>query len=116
MDRMTANQQRMAYAKICVEIEASLEIPRFIEVELRNGSIATITVDIPLLPQKCSHCCIFSHTDKSSPRKPTEVKVWVPKQPLKQDPALFERQTQGDICKEQNAEQNTSMSIERSLR
>ena len=34
MDRITPNQQRLAYAKVCIEVEASMEIPKFIEVEL----------------------------------------------------------------------------------
>ena len=30
MDQITASQQRLAFAKICVEIEASMEIPKSI--------------------------------------------------------------------------------------
>ena len=71
MDNITANQQQLAYAKACVEIEATLEIPCSIEVELKYG--------IPWLPAKCSHCCIFGYRDKTCPKRPVEpiiAKAW----------------------------------------
>ena len=82
MDQIPAGQQRLTYAKICVEIEASKNIPKSIEVELGNGSVISISVEVPWLPPKCSRCCIFRHVDKSCPCKPIAVvaKVWKPKQ------------------------------------
>ena len=47
MDRITANQQRLAYAKVCVEVAADKEILRSIRVKLRNGTYATIHVEVP---------------------------------------------------------------------
>ena len=47
MDRITARQERLIYAKICVEIEASLKIPRTIEIVTGNGSIVSISVEMP---------------------------------------------------------------------
>ena len=47
MDRITARQERLTYAKICVEIEASLKIPRTIEIVTGNGSIVSISVEMP---------------------------------------------------------------------
>ena len=81
MDRITANQQRLAFAKICVEVDASMEIPKFIEVKRRNGSMITIFVDVPWWPSKCSHCRIFGHVDRSCPKKANiaSTKVWIPK-------------------------------------
>ena len=73
MDRITAGQQRLSYAKIYVEIEASKEIPKSIEVELGNGSVISISVEVLWLPPKCSRCCIFLHVDKSRPCKPVAV-------------------------------------------
>ena len=37
MDKITISQQRLAFAKVCIELEAGMEVPRSIEVELRNG-------------------------------------------------------------------------------
>ena len=81
MDRITANKQRLAFAKICVEIEASLEIPKIIELEMGNGSIVSAHVEVPWYPPKCSRCSIIGHIDKACPYKPVETvaKVWKPK-------------------------------------
>ena len=45
MDRITASQQRLAFAKVCVEIEVSMEMVRSIEVEVRNGSTVHVMVE-----------------------------------------------------------------------
>ena len=81
MDRITASQQRLAFAKVCVEVEAAKDIPKIIEVERRNGSIIPVGVEIPWMPMKCSTCCIFGHCDKECPRKLVQAtaRVWVPK-------------------------------------
>ena len=80
MDRITASQKRLAFAKVCVEIEASKEIPSSIGVALRNG-IVQVNVITPWLPMKCSTCCVFGHGDKFCPQKTESVpeKVWMPK-------------------------------------
>ena len=69
MDRITANQQRLSYAKVCVEIEVNKEIPRSIEVELRNGRTVSVMVEVPWMPAKCSQCRIFGHGEKICPIK-----------------------------------------------
>ena len=61
MDHITANQQRLAYAKVCVKVEATKDIPRCIEVELRNGNCLQVIVEIPWMPSKRSHCRLFGH-------------------------------------------------------
>ena len=68
MDRITTNQQRLAYAKVCVEIKDTMDIPRFIEVELRSGTFVSVNVEVPWLLVKCSQC-IFGHGDKSYPKR-----------------------------------------------
>ena len=85
MDKITASQQRLAYAKVCVEIEASLDIPGNFDVKLWDGSLVSVYVDIPWLPTKCSKCSIFGHGDKVYPKNTLEAetsnptKVWIPK-------------------------------------
>ena len=37
MDKITANQQRLSFAKICVEVKATRPIPRSIEVVMKDG-------------------------------------------------------------------------------
>ena len=83
MDRFTANQQRVVYAKVCVEVEASKDIPRCIEIELRDGARIPVMVDLLWSPAKCNQCAIFGHDDKGCPNKQAgtsnQVKVWMPK-------------------------------------
>ena len=81
MDRITASQQRLAFAKVCVELEASMEVIRSIEVEVRNGKTVHVSVEYPWMPLKCSLCGIFGHGDNTCSRKIETVsrKVWVPK-------------------------------------
>ena len=87
MDRITASQQRLAFAKVCVELEASMEVIRSIEVEVRNGKKIHVTVEYPWMPLKCSHCGIFGHGDKTCYPKmePISGKVWVPKKVDKEE-------------------------------
>ena len=47
MDRYTASQQRLAFAKVCVELGASKEVIRSIEVEERNGKKIHVSVEYP---------------------------------------------------------------------
>ena len=79
MDRITANQQKLSYAKVCVEIEVTKDIPRSIEVELRNGRTMSIMVEVPWMHAKCSQCRIFGHGEKFCPMKQGITKVWKPK-------------------------------------
>ena len=47
MDRFTTSQQHLAFAKVCIEVEAAKEIPHTVEVQLRDGSLVTIHVEVP---------------------------------------------------------------------
>ena len=68
-----------------MEIEASLDIPQSVDVELRDSCLVSVYVDIMWLPTKCSKCSIFGHRDKVSPKNTLEArtsnptKVWIPK-------------------------------------
>lgn len=69
MDSITANWQRLAYAKMCFEMNANLVVARFVEVELQDGSVAFITVEMPWMPYRCLQCNVFGHLDKLCPKK-----------------------------------------------
>ncbi|KAK8665140.1 hypothetical protein V6N13_005315 [Hibiscus sabdariffa] len=47
MDSVAASKQRLAYAKVCVEISIDSKLPRSVKVLLRNGSSAWVDVDTP---------------------------------------------------------------------
>ena len=50
MDRITIRKNRLIFAKICVKIGASIEIPRNIKVDLGNGKYVLISVEVPWYP------------------------------------------------------------------
>ncbi|KAK8700525.1 hypothetical protein V6N13_018919 [Hibiscus sabdariffa] len=81
MDNVTGSRQRLAYAKVCVEISVNSCLPDSVNVVLGNGSLASVGVDVPWMPPKCSRCCIFGHLDKLCPfsgEKPPLVSAKAP--------------------------------------
>ncbi|XVF64396.1 hypothetical protein PTKIN_Ptkin09bG0166000 [Pterospermum kingtungense] len=81
MDRIIVNQERIAYAKICVEIEVMKEISETIDVLIDKGNIVTVTVQVSWVSQHCSHCKLFRHSDVACSKKPyvKTTRVWRPK-------------------------------------
>ncbi|MBA0844616.1 hypothetical protein Goarm_023328, partial [Gossypium armourianum] len=69
MDNITALQQRLVYAKVCVEISVDFELPHFINVELCDGYFVSIGVEVPWLPMHCLQCRPFSHFGKHCSKK-----------------------------------------------
>ncbi|MBA0723534.1 hypothetical protein Golax_004108 [Gossypium laxum] len=69
MDNITALQQLLVYAKVCVEISVDFELPHFINVELCDGSFVSIGVEVPWLPMRCLQCRPFSHFGKHCSKK-----------------------------------------------
>ena len=47
MDRFIANQSRLSFAKICVEVDVLSDIPRLIDVKMRNGTLTSVSVEVP---------------------------------------------------------------------
>ncbi|XVF83564.1 hypothetical protein PTKIN_Ptkin16aG0499300 [Pterospermum kingtungense] len=64
MDRFTASQQRLAFAKVCVELDASKEIPKEIKVEMKDGHLVYV--------QKTSNDAEPNETGKEVP---SEAKI-----------------------------------------
>ncbi|XVF47001.1 hypothetical protein PTKIN_Ptkin03bG0074100 [Pterospermum kingtungense] len=64
MDRYTVERKMLEYARICIEPKVGKEIPRFIEVVRKNGSVACIEVDVPWMPIRCDKCQFFGHSAK----------------------------------------------------
>ena len=83
MDKITASQQRLSFAKICVEVEPARPISRSIEVVMKDGSSVSIIVEVPWYPLRCPFCAIFGHGDKTCPKKQDNVvpvQKWIPRQ------------------------------------
>ncbi|XVF40910.1 hypothetical protein PTKIN_Ptkin01aG0154800 [Pterospermum kingtungense] len=77
MDQITAKQQRLSYARVCVEIVAGKSIPRTLKVQMRDGGYHSVDVEIPWIPPSCGQCSIFGHSEKNCPKKVHQA--WVPK-------------------------------------
>ncbi|XVF30874.1 hypothetical protein REPUB_Repub16aG0095300 [Reevesia pubescens] len=54
MDTITVSRQLLSFAKVCVEMDVNAEIPRFVDVVMRNGSKVTVFLEIPWLPSRHS--------------------------------------------------------------
>ncbi|KAK8674557.1 hypothetical protein V6N13_032666 [Hibiscus sabdariffa] len=50
MDSITANRQRLAYAKVCVEMSADFCVPKVIPVYLKDGSVALVGAASEIVP------------------------------------------------------------------
>ncbi|XVF38751.1 hypothetical protein REPUB_Repub20aG0128700 [Reevesia pubescens] len=70
MDKVTTSHQRLAYARVCVEVDAGKEIPKLIKVKLKNGDFTYVSVEIPWLPSTCTRCKTFGYLDANCPCKP----------------------------------------------
>ncbi|KAK8628586.1 hypothetical protein V6N13_009173 [Hibiscus sabdariffa] len=53
MDSVTTSKERLGFVKVCVEIEAEVQIPKTVDVVRRDDSIVTIRVIIPWMPPYC---------------------------------------------------------------
>lgn len=61
VDVATAGQQRIAFARVCIEIGADYELPSTISVLTAKGTVV-VTVEYQWLPRKCSKCKVFGHS------------------------------------------------------
>ncbi|XVF44390.1 hypothetical protein PTKIN_Ptkin02bG0116000 [Pterospermum kingtungense] len=90
MDCITATHERLAYARVCIEVEVMKEIPDTIDVLMDNGNIITVTVQVPWIPRRCSHSKLFGHSNDACLSKPSIkiAQVWRPKKNVKEVPNL----------------------------
>ncbi|XVF69093.1 hypothetical protein PTKIN_Ptkin11bG0052800 [Pterospermum kingtungense] len=85
MDSITAERKKLAYAKVCVEIEVASKIPKYITIVLGKDCKTSVVVETLWLPAKCAQCCVFGHSDRTclnkkigenvQMRKPKQVKA-----------------------------------------
>lgn len=71
MDKATANQLHLDFARICVEIEAGKDIVQEVKVDVGTGTVVGVKVVVPWLPKICKQCIKFGH-DCASPSEPKE--------------------------------------------
>ncbi|KAF9619631.1 hypothetical protein IFM89_007952 [Coptis chinensis] len=65
MDEATASKKRISFARVCIEVEISSELPLSFEIEMEKGDNRTVRVEYSWVPKKCDICKAFGHlTDK----------------------------------------------------
>ncbi|KAI8563946.1 hypothetical protein RHMOL_Rhmol03G0148300 [Rhododendron molle] len=67
VDRATEKKTRLAYARVCVEIDAADELTEEIQVIVEGESV-TVRVEYQLLPPVCTCCKVFGHASSRCPR------------------------------------------------
>ncbi|WOL07729.1 hypothetical protein Cni_G16476 [Canna indica] len=83
MDKATASRSRLGYACICVEVQATYELPDSINFSINGVEDITIKLDYAWKLVRCDNCRIFGHTLTHCPKKEvqTETQKWVLNQP-----------------------------------
>ncbi|GAV92421.1 Exo_endo_phos domain-containing protein/DUF4283 domain-containing protein, partial [Cephalotus follicularis] len=77
MDTSTTNRYALSYARVCVEMDASISFPPYITLDLGDGNTMEIGVEYPWRPASCSLCQVFEHSNRNCPRATN--RVWMPK-------------------------------------
>ena len=55
-------QTRLSFARICIEVDINCTFPKVALLDLGNGKYSSIRIEYPWVPQSCSHCKIFGHS------------------------------------------------------
>ncbi|KAL7234461.1 hypothetical protein ACSBR1_017962 [Camellia fascicularis] len=61
MDQLTARGSRVAFARVCVEIEATSKLPTYFQIRHDDDAVL-IRAEYQGLPSRCQHCQIFGHS------------------------------------------------------
>ena len=61
-DNMTAEVQRIHFARICIEVSPESVLPETVELEVEGGDKVEILVEYNWVPKVCTQCKEFGHT------------------------------------------------------
>ncbi|KAF5182186.1 hypothetical protein FRX31_028228 [Thalictrum thalictroides] len=53
----------LSYARICIEVEANKELPKYVSIRINENRTLTLDIDYPWKPFICSKCKVFSHSN-----------------------------------------------------
>ncbi|KAK8512216.1 hypothetical protein V6N12_031942 [Hibiscus sabdariffa] len=67
--RATALRQQLELAKVYVEVKATDSLPFSVLVEIGEGKIVSVAVELVWSPQCCMRCSVFGHTNDKCPKK-----------------------------------------------
>lgn len=78
VDEATSKRRRLDYARICVEIEASDELPTDIAISV-NAESVMVGVEYQWLPPRCENCKVFGHScsPKAASKTTIPANEWV---------------------------------------
>lgn len=61
-DHRTMDRTRIDFARVCVEVDASTELMREVEIQDSEGLVFSVLVDYDWEPDFCSMCKCFEHS------------------------------------------------------
>ena len=84
-DKMTADKDRITFARVCVEIKVGAKLPEVVMVQDETGNIVEQKIEYEWLPVSCGNCGVFGHAETRCLKKPKMVQQWVVKKDSKPD-------------------------------
>ncbi|XP_020255648.1 uncharacterized protein LOC109832661 [Asparagus officinalis] len=79
-DKLTANRQRLLYARVLVEVKMPSMLPDHISIQGSNGKMINQRVQYEWKPKWCDYCKQLGHDAKFC-RRQIRTQRWVPKNP-----------------------------------
>ena len=76
-DQMTSSLKRLAYARICLEINSDDPLPASLDLLLEDGRSVEVTIEYAWVPKRCSTCRGLGHLPKNCTK--TVRQAWIPK-------------------------------------
>eukprot|EP00252_Welwitschia_mirabilis_P002186 TRINITY_DN1208_c1_g1_i1.p1 TRINITY_DN1208_c1_g1~~TRINITY_DN1208_c1_g1_i1.p1 ORF type:complete len:109 (+),score=10.27 TRINITY_DN1208_c1_g1_i1:913-1239(+) len=71
---ITTRQERLSFARICIEISAKNELLTDILLKGPNGERLEQNVEYEWMPAKCTYCKFFGHKTENCKSKP--IPIW----------------------------------------
>ncbi|KAJ0054505.1 hypothetical protein Pint_02404 [Pistacia integerrima] len=81
MDNITESGERLEFAKVCVEMDSSIEFKEEFELEMSSGEIALVKVEYAWKSFICAWCKTFGHAQRNCHLAPKEIGQLLPKKP-----------------------------------
>ncbi|KAJ4904047.1 hypothetical protein Rs2_17998 [Raphanus sativus] len=73
-DDWTLKITSISVAHVKVEVDATVPLPKIVEVGRQDGSFTNVTVEYPWVPPLCAHCKEIGHISKNCPQLPPPPK------------------------------------------
>ncbi|KAL3519685.1 hypothetical protein ACH5RR_017834 [Cinchona calisaya] len=89
-DKLTADQSRLSFARVCVEIGVHSVLPDKIPYVNEKGFKVSQEVIYEWIPSKCNHWVKFGHPTYSCPVQPRIEKKWVQKTTKEKEKGVVE--------------------------